>query len=104
MSATLSLAKPAGLAARFGARHGAPAPRRVAAARARTQTRCAAAPQWSTDKTLYGEEKVDLKVGERLQCVPSTSLRAIPTRPLAPPPTTRPPAARRAPPPRTDNP
>ena len=26
-------------------------------------------PQWSTDKTLYGEEKIDLKLGERLQCV-----------------------------------
>ena len=90
MSATLSLAKPAGLAARFGARHGAPAPRRVAAARARTRTRCAAAPQWSTDKTLYGDEKVDLKVGERLQCVPATSLRAIPSRPRSSQSTPRP--------------
>jgi hypothetical protein len=27
------------------------------------------APQWSTDKTLYGEDKIDLKEGERLQCV-----------------------------------
>ena len=65
-----------------------PAPRRVAAARARTQTRCAAAPQWSTDKTLYGDEKVDLKVGERLlHCPRRPSARSIdPARPSPPAP------------------
>ena len=60
---TAALAKPIVRPSRAGRR--APARRVGACVRARASS----GPQWSTDKTLYGEEKMDLKEGERLQCV-----------------------------------
>lgn len=58
-----ALAKPIVNPSRAGRR--APARRVGACVRARASS----GPQWSTDKTLYGDEKLDLKEGERLQCV-----------------------------------
>jgi hypothetical protein len=64
MSMSLAaLAKPIVNPSRAGRR--APARRVGPCVRARASS----GPQWSTDKTLYGEEKIDLKEGERLQCV-----------------------------------
>ncbi len=60
---TVALAKPIVHPSHAGRR--APARRVGACIRARASS----GPQWSTDKTLYGDEKVDLKEGERLQCV-----------------------------------
>ena len=60
---TVALAKPIVHPSHAGRR--APARRVGPCVRARASS----GPQWSTDKTLYGEEKIDLKEGERLQCV-----------------------------------
>ena len=92
-SAVLSAPRLPALAPRRSAARRAPAPRRAVLSRA------AAAPQWSTDKTLYGEEKVDLKPDERLQCVfpplppfitarvlSASRSRASPSPPPPPPP------------------